>query len=129
LSAGVFRLSRPAEAELDDILDWSEARFHEVGRQRYAALLVQAMRDLADDPQRDGIEWVGTLGTRVGVYHAWHSRNNASDPAERVHEPRHSVVFRVADDGVVDILGFVHDIMLRDRALRRIVRGNTLNFH
>jgi hypothetical protein len=66
---GVFRLSRPAEAELDDILDWSEARFHEVGRQRYAALLVQAMRDLADDPQCDGIEWVGTLGMRVKQPH------------------------------------------------------------
>jgi len=46
-----------------------------------------------------------------------------------VHEPRHSVVFRVADDGVVDILGFVHDTMLRGRALRRIVRGNAPNFH
>jgi toxin ParE1/3/4 len=129
LSRCVFRLSRPAEAELDDILDWSESRFHEVGRQRYAALLVQAMQDLADDPHRDGIQWIGTLGTRVGVYHAWHSRNQVPSPAERVHEPRHSVVFRVAEDGVVDILGFVHDTMLRGRALRRIVRGNAQDMH
>jgi len=129
LSVGVFRLSRPAEVELDDILDWSEARFHEVGRQRYAALLVQAMRDLADDPQRDGIEWVGMLGTRVGVYHTWQSRNHVSDPAERVHDSRHSIVFRLADDGIVDILGFVHDTMLRGRALCRVVHGNAPNLH
>ena len=121
---GAFRLSGPAEAELDGILDWSEAHFHEIGRMRYAALLVQAMQDLADDPQRDGVEWVQTLKLRVGVYHAWHSRNHVPDPADRVHEPRHAIVFRVADDGIADILGFIHDSMLRGRALRRIVRGN-----
>ena len=55
-----FRLSAPAEADLDRILDWSEERFHAVGRMRYAALLVQAMQDLADDPQREGVEWVMT---------------------------------------------------------------------
>jgi plasmid stabilization system protein ParE len=126
---GVFRLTRSAVAEFDDILDRSEARFDKVGRMRYAALLVQAMQDVADDPHRDGAEPVRALGARVSVYHARHSRNHIPDPAERVHEPRHSIVFRVADDGVVDILGFVHDSMLRGRALRRIVRGNTSDSH
>jgi len=121
---GEFRLSRPAEAELDGILDWSEARFHEIGRIRYATLLVQAMQDVADDPQRSGVEWIHALGMRIGVYHAWHSRNNVPDPAERVHEPRHLLVFRIADDGIVDVLGFAHDSMLRSRALCRIIRGS-----
>lgn len=126
---GAFRLSTPAEAELDRILDWSEERYHAVGRMRYAALLVQAMQDLADDPQREGVEWVRTLKRLVGVYHVWHSRDRVSDPAERVHDPRHAVVFRVADGEVVDILGFMHDHMLRGRALRRIVRGNLSGPH
>ena len=124
-----YRLSRPAEAELDAILDWSEENFHEVGRIRYANLLVQAMQDLADDPNREGVEWVRALGTRIGLYHAWHSRNRVPDPAERVQEPRHFVVFRLADDGLVDILGFAHDSMLRGRALRRILRGNAPDMH
>ncbi len=118
-----FRLSAPAEADLDRILDWSEERFHAVGRMRYAALLVQAMQDLADDPQREGVEWVMTSKRRVGVYHVWHSRDHGSDPAERVRDPRHAIVFRIGGDEVVDILGFMHDHMLRDRALRRILRG------
>ncbi|UKJ77077.1 type II toxin-antitoxin system RelE/ParE family toxin [Azospirillum brasilense] len=121
---GGFRLSAPAEADLDAILDWSEERFHAVGRMRYAALLVQAMQELADDPRRDGVEWVRSLKQSVGLYHAWHSRDHGPDPAERVHDPRHAVVFRIAEDGVLDILGFVHDHMLRGRALRRIVRGS-----
>lgn len=119
-----FRLSAPAEAELDTILDWSEERFHAVGRKRYATLLVQAMQDLADDPQRDGVEWLRTTKRRVGIYHIWHSRDHVPDPAERIHDPRHAVVFRVTDDGTVDILGFLHDHMLRGRALRRIMRGD-----
>lgn len=126
---GVFRLTRSAATELDDILDRSEARFDRVGRMRYAALLVQAMQDVADDPHRTGVEAVPALRARIGVYHARHSRNHIPDPAERVHEPRHSIVYRVADDGIVDILGFVHDGMLRGRALRRIVRGNTPDPH
>lgn len=121
---GVFRLSGPAESQLDEILDWSETHFHAIGRMRYAGLLVQAMQDVADDPQRDGVEWVRTLKRRIGVYHVRYSRNHVPDPADRVHEPRHAIVFRISDDGIVDILGFVHDSMLRGRALRRMVRGN-----
>ncbi len=126
---GAFRLSAPAEAELDTILDWSEERFHAAGRMRYATLLVQAMQDRADDPQREGVAWVRTLKRRVGVYHVRHSRDHVSDLAERVHDPRHAVVFRVADGEVVDILGFMHDHMLRGRALRRVVRSNLSDPH
>lgn len=122
MTVTAFRLSGPAEAELDDILDWSERNFHEVGRMRYAALLVQAMQDIADDPQRHGIEWVQAAGLRVGLYHIWHSRTHIADPAERIHVPRHLIIFRLAADGSVDILGFVHESMLRGRALSRIVR-------
>lgn len=119
-----FRLTGPAEVELDGILDWSERNFHEVGRRRYAVLLVQAMQDIADDPQRYGIDWVQTGRQRVGLYHTWHSRTHIADPAERVQAPRHLIVFRIAGDGVIDILGFAHESMLRGRALCRIVRAN-----
>jgi plasmid stabilization system protein ParE len=63
-----FRLTGPAEVELDDILDWSERNFHAIGCRRYAALLVQAMQDIADDPQRYGVDWVQTGGRRVGAF-------------------------------------------------------------
>ena len=124
MTLNAFRLTGPAEAELDDILDWSEQNFHEIGRIRYAALLVQAMQDIADDPQRYGAEWLRAAGQRVGLYHAWHSRTHTADPADRIQAPRHLIVFRIAEDGVVDILGFVHESMLRGRALNRIVRAN-----
>ena len=126
---GDYRLTRSAGSQLTDILDWSEEKFHETGRARYASLLVQAMEDLADDPEREGVERVRTLGMRLSVYHIWHSRNNIADPTEHVHEPRHLIVFSVAHDGGVDVLGFIHDSMLRGRALRRVVRANAPDLH
>ena len=57
----------------------------------------------------------------IGLYHLRHSRGGL-DPAERVDQPRHLVVFRIGADGIVDVLGFIHERMLRDRALRRLAR-------
>jgi len=37
----------------------------------------------------------------------------------RVGEPRHLVIYRVAPDGVVEILSLVHDHMRLARAARR----------
>jgi toxin ParE1/3/4 len=34
------------------------------------------------------------------------------DPEQRVGQPRHIVVYRVAADGVVEIIGIAHDRML-----------------
>jgi hypothetical protein len=39
----------------------------------------------------------------------------------RVQTPRHLVVYRVATDGVVEIVGMIHDRMLLPRAARRAI--------
>jgi len=118
-----YRLAGPAEAQIDDILAWSQDRFGERARERYAALLVTAMEDLAADPQQAGVSWTRLGQIEVGLYHIGHSPGHVEDPAGRVGGPRHIVVFRVGSDGIVDILGFIHERMLRSRALRRVVAG------
>jgi hypothetical protein len=40
--------------------------------------------------------------------------------------PRHLIVYRLASDGVVEILGLVHDRMVLSRAARRFVRAAEL---
>ena len=45
------------------------------------------------------------------------------EPPRRVGAPRHLIVYRLAPDGVVEILGLVHDRMVLSRAARRIVRA------
>jgi toxin ParE1/3/4 len=48
-------------------------------------------------------------------------------PAQRVGSPRHLVVYRVAPDGITEILGLVHDRMVLSRAARRLARGNDMS--
>jgi toxin ParE1/3/4 len=82
---------------------------------------VQAMRDVAAAPDRPGVVRVGRRRPRLLLYHARLSRSRTGGgPADRVAAPRHALVFRIGPDGVVEILGFLHDSMLRARALRRI---------
>jgi toxin ParE1/3/4 len=48
---------------------------------------------------------------------------NTQASQERVGSPRHIIVYRVAEDGLVEILGVVHDRMVLSRAARRAVRA------
>ena len=45
------------------------------------------------------------------------------EPARRVAAPRHLVIYRQASDGVVEILGLVHDRMVLSRAARKIIQS------
>jgi len=119
-----YRLSKPAEAQIDEILAWSHEKFGEMTREQYAALLVQAMEDVASHPGRKPVLWKRAASGEVGVYHISQSRKHVGDPPGRVDEPRHYLVFRVGRDGIVDMLGFIHDSMLFDRALKRILSAN-----
>lgn len=119
-----FRLSGPAERDIDAILDWSQDHFDDTGRRRYARLIVQAIGDVAENPRRIGTRWLSVRQRQLGLYHLRHSRRHVSEASERVHEPRHAVVFNIGEDGIVNILGFLHDKMLRGRALRRMLTAN-----
>ena len=120
-----YRLAALAEAQIREILDWSEARFGPRARRRYATLLVAAMADVAAAPGRPTVTKVRAGGHDVGLYQVAHSREHVPDPPGRVGAPRHLLVFEVGADGIVDILGLVHERMLRGRALRRILRAAT----
>lgn len=116
-----FRLSAPAEAQIGDILAWSEDNFGERTRERYAALLVRAMHDIAENPRRASVVWKRFAVGLIGVYHLRHSSREDLSRSDRVQEPRHHLIFRIGDDDIVDILGFIHERMLFDRALRRLI--------
>lgn len=121
---GRYRLSSRAEGQIDEILDWSQEKFGELTRERYAALLVTAMEDVADDPEQEAVAWKRSRSGKVGVYHVGHSREHVPDPPGQVGDPRHYLVFRYGQDGIVDILGFIHERMLFSRALRKILSQN-----
>ena len=116
-----YRLTRAAEGQIDSIL-LESARTHGIeAAGRYGLLLVTAMAALADDPALPGSVEVSRL-PGIRAYPARLGRMRV-EAARRVREPRHLIVYRVASDGIVEVLGIVHDRMVLSRAARRAVKA------
>ena len=79
------------------------------------------MAALGDDPDMLGSVEVPPL-PGIRAYPTRLGRRRV-EPARRVAVPRHLVVYRVASDGVVEVLGLIHDRMVLSRAARNIVRS------
>lgn len=103
-----YRFTTPARDDITDILRWSEERFGEAARERYAALIATAVRDVAAAPEGAGSADRSELGEGVRSWHLRQSRDHASGPM--VRRPRH-VVFYAVDEGVVLIVRILHDAM------------------
>ena len=115
-----YRLSQAAEDQLDAILLRS-ARQHGIeAAARYNLLLLNALAILGNDPWTLGSTDVPRLpGVRVFPARLGRMR---IEPSKRVRSPRHLIIYRVADDGMAEILGLAHDRMVLSRAARRMVR-------
>ncbi len=100
---------------MEDLLAWSEERFGVAARERYQDLLSPALRDIVDDVARPGVRMRPELGLNVFSYHLFFSREGAtgrSGPTRvKVLRPRHFLVGRIAEPGLVDILRVLHDSM------------------
>jgi toxin ParE1/3/4 len=116
-----YRIAGPAETAIIDILTESERSFGPIGAERYEALLRVAFGKLADGPTYPPSRSEGNSGVRS--YHLKHSRNAVDDPPGRVKNPRHAVIYEIAGDGCIDILGLIHDRQSRPRALRAILKA------
>ena len=115
-----YRLTRAAEEQIDAILLRS-ARTHGLeAAGRYGQLLLVVMARLGEAPDMPGSVDVPRLSS-IRAYPTRLSRLRVG-PSRRVGAPRHLVIYRLASDGVVEILGLVHDRMVLSRAARRMVR-------
>ena len=104
-----IRLTRQAESDLLTIMAWSRREFGRDAQLRYEALLDTAMRDLAANPRRLGARQAEDAAEGVWLYHLRHSRLR-TPRTERVHQPRHVVIFRVSSDRI-SVLRILHDAM------------------
>ena len=116
----VYRLTRAAEDQIDALL-LESARDHGLeAAGRYGQLILAVMAALGDNPKILGSVDVPRLrGVLVFPIRLLRQR---AEPARRVGRPRHLVVYRSGTDGVIEILGLVHDRMVLSRAARRIVQ-------
>ncbi len=118
-----YRLTRAAEDQVEKILVRSAREFGlEASQryQRYQRLLITAMASVGNNPQLAGFCKIARL-EGVFAYPAALTRMRTPFD-ERVARPRHLIIYRVCSDGMVEILGVVHDRMLLSRAARKAVR-------
>lgn len=106
-----FRLSPEATHDIEAILAWTHSQFGALVRLRYEELLVQAILDLAEDSCRPGTLARSELAKGAQTYHLRYSRNQVSRSVGRIRKPRHFLLYRVADDGCLEIGRVLHDSM------------------
>lgn len=118
-----YRLSKPAEAKIEQSLAYSLSRFGSAGATQYRALIYQAIQDLAAN-------WAtlvkrGQAKTKDGllVYPLRASRRNVPRSVGMVGKPRGFIVGRIDAEGALVVLTFVGEGML-DSNVEREARAS-----
>lgn len=107
-----IRLSPSAERDIEQILRWTHQEFGESIRLRwYEELLIQAILDLSEDPNRAGNKQRPELSSEARTYHLLNSRNRVSRSVGRIRKPRHFLVYRVVAEGEIQIGRVLHKSM------------------
>lgn len=97
-----------ARRDIAAILKRSVQEFGMAASLRYRALIGQALLDLKDDLERPGSKARPDLlveGART--YHLALSRTRSA--GARVKEPRHFLLYRRREDGVIEVARVLHD--------------------
>ena len=104
-----FRLARPAQIDLANILETSAERWGAEGRQRYAAVLAAAMRQVAAEPDGPLTRRRPDLRSGIRSFHVRYARR--SSEGATVRKPVHVLYYRVAEEGVIEIIRVLHERM------------------
>jgi toxin ParE1/3/4 len=100
-----------ADRDIEAILEWRHEHFGERGRVRYEALLTRAILDIAAEPERPGSQARPEIAAAARTYHLWLSRDHVDPAIGKVRHPRHFLLYRIRDDGRVEIGRVLHDTM------------------
>ena len=102
------RLTGPARRDLSGLMEWTVQEFGERAALRYDTLIKQALKDIGADPERPGSKERPEIMVRgARTYHLECSRNRVS--GSKVKEPRHFLLYRRRDDGVIEVARILHD--------------------
>jgi toxin ParE1/3/4 len=102
-----FLISRPAQADLTQILASSAERWGIEARRRYAALLAAAMRRVAAEPESTTTKDRAELSRGIRSFHLRHVR--IDKPEAKVRRPVHVLYYRVVRLGLVEIVRVLHE--------------------
>jgi toxin ParE1/3/4 len=127
VSMSRYVLSSTAERDIESILVWTQEQFGSAGRLRYEALLVQAILDVAEDPERVGSQNRPEIAPAARTYHLYFSGSRVDANAGRVRRPRHFLLYRICRDGAIEIGRVLHDSMDLAKHLPEEYRAETID--
>lgn len=102
-----FEFGPSARKQIREILLQSVRRFGVGARDRYAALIEQAIRDLVENPKRPG----ATRDRDRIHFHLRHSRDRVSEGIGRVRSPRHVLICKIHDGDILLLFAVARDAM------------------
>lgn len=105
------RLADAARADIAAILSVSEYEFGQRARLRYELLLASALDALQIDPRCAGVQDRPEIGPGVQTFHLIHVRKKARSELGWVRRPRHLLVFRIDEPGLIVVGRVIHDAM------------------
>lgn len=100
----IYRLTELASEDFRSVVRHSAELYGAVQAGRYGALLRHAITTIANTPDRPNSRDRGDLGHGVRSF-------PAAVVADRLGAVRHVVFYRIANDGVTEILRILHDSM------------------
>lgn len=89
-----------SQADIVDVLEWSEDHFGAAVRDGYEELLNTAFEDIRQDPWLAGSHERPELGRLTRGMHLRSSRDRVPSQVRRILDPRHVVFYRAQDDTV-----------------------------
>jgi toxin ParE1/3/4 len=104
-----FRLARPAQVDLAKVLSTSGERWGADGRQRYAAVLAAAIRQVAAEPEGPLSRPRPELRAAIRSFHVRHARLPAG--VAKVRPPVHVLYYRIDREGIIEIVRVLHERM------------------
>jgi toxin ParE1/3/4 len=110
-------ISPAASRDIQAILAWTYEAFGEGGRLHYETLLVRAILDVAENPERPGSQTRSETAPAVRTYHLCYSRDHVEPASDRVRRPRHFLLYRTKEDSRIEIGRVLHDRLDRARHL------------
>jgi toxin ParE1/3/4 len=104
----LLHVSGPARRDIAAIVKWSLREFGQAAARRYEALIQQALIDIGTEPERPGSsERPDLMVEGARTYHISLSRSRVS--GSKVKEPRHFLLYRRREDGVIEVARILHD--------------------
>lgn len=97
--------------DIEDCILWSAQNFGEKSALRYKKLIEVSISEIADDFQLLGSRPFFELGEGIHVYHIRHSRKRAGVGGITIKKPRHFIVYRKIDAGLIEIVRVLYDGM------------------